>query len=556
MKMAKTKKILKQMMIFSFSAALSMGNGICVSADSGAEENIPDDVILQTEQSQDEEETFFSSAPEIDDFSSGNAYAVNTDSNNSDDSSHDDSDSNGDNTDRDNADSDDSDNSNNSSDSNNDNGDGNNDSSSDNNGSDDNNNDEDDNKKDDNDTSPDINKLSDGIYSVSGTMLKTDKKTASMADQAFNHTIKLTVKDGKYKLTLDFRAMDMNGQMGYLGNIRYYKTGYTLDKNGNPEGETADTKVDALQKYKDDTVVSDYFGTDYPDIVTFPMIKEARTDSYVPLQVFIPIMDAIAKGTGTQNVFLKMDWSTLKETTEEDEAFKDDSSNGDSSNGNNNGNSNGNNNGNNNSGSNGNNNIGNNGNNSGDISNNNGSNNNSGNNGSSNNNNNNGNNNGSNNGSANNGANNSGYVNNAGLGGNSSLKKNSSLSGNRSLSGNSSLKSSGNSGTGTTKTSGSLSSENLENGALERAEDQDGEMLNTLGTQGNFSGMSNDTGMLSQVSVGSQAEQLAGTTWEMSTQQSSAKKAMVPVWISAAAVACGLGYKIKTGTSPKRRKKR
>ena len=70
--------------------------------------------------------------------------------------------------------------------------------------------------------------------------------------------------------------------------------------------------------------------------------------------------------------------------------------------------------------------------------------------------------------------------------------------------------------------------------------------------------MSNDTGMVSQVSVGSQAEQLAGTTWEMSTQQSSAKKAgaMVPVWISAAAVACGLGYKIKTGTSPKRRKKR
>lgn len=524
MKMAKTKKILKQMMIFSFSAALSMGNGICVSADSGAEENISDDVIMQKEQGQDEEETFFSSAPEIDDFSSGNADTVNTDSNNSDDGSHADSDSNDDNTGSDNADSADSDNSNNS--------------SSDNNGSDDNNNDEDDNKKGDNDTSPDINKLSDGIYSVSGTMLKTDKKTASMADQAFNHTIKLTVKDGKYKLTLDFRAMDMNGQMGYLGNIRYYKTGYTLDKNGNPEGETADTKVDALQKYKDDTVVSDYFGPDYPDIVTFPMIKEARTDSYVPLQVFIPIMDAIAKGTGTQNVFLKMDWSTLKETTEEDEAFKDDSSNGDSSNGNNNGNSNGNNNGNNNSGSNGNNNIGNNGNNSGDISNNNGSNNNSGNNGSSNNNNNNGNNNGS----ANNGANNSGYVNNAGLGGNSSLKKNNS----------------GNSGTGTTKTSGSLSSENSENGALESTEDQDGEMLNTLGTQGNFSGMSNDTGMVSQVSVGSQAEQLSGTTWEMSTQQPSAKKAgaMVPVWISAAAVACGLGYKIKTGTSPKMRKKR
>lgn len=41
-------------------------------------------------------------------------------------------------------------------------------------------------------------------------------------------------------------------------------------------------------------------------------------------------------------------------------------------------------------------------------------------------------------------------------------------------------------------------------------------------------------------------------------QQSSAKKAgaMIPVWISAAAAVCGLGYKVKTGTNPKRRKKR
>lgn len=108
------------------------------------------------------------------------------------------------------------------------------------------NNNEDDNKNGDSDTSLDINNLADGIYSVSGTMLKTDKKTASMADQAFNHTIKLTVKDGTYNLTLDFKAMNMNGQMGYLGNIKYYKTGYTLDQNGNPQGETEESEVNSL----------------------------------------------------------------------------------------------------------------------------------------------------------------------------------------------------------------------------------------------------------------------------------------------------------------------
>lgn len=411
--MAKTKKILKQMMIFSFSAALTMGNGISVSADPNTEENIPDDVILQTEQSQ-EETDFFSSNPEIGDFSSGSADSNDSNNNDSSDNS------------------------------------------------------EDDNKSGDSNTSLDINNLTDGIYSVSGTMLKTDKKTASMADQAFNHTIKLTVKDGTYSLTLDFKAMDMNGQMGYLGNIKYYKTGYTLDQNGNPQGKTEESEVNSLQKYTDDTVVSDYFGTDYPDIVTFPMIEEAKTDSYMPLQVFIPIMDAIAKGTGTQNVFLKMDWSTLKETSDDDDVFKDDSSNG-TGNGNNNGNSNGSNNGNN-SGGNGNSSNGNNGNGNGSNSNGIGGNNNG---------------NGNTNNSGNN-TDNSGYVNNAGLGGNSSLKKTtSSGSGSgSSLSGNSSLKSSGNSGTGTSKTSGTLSSGSLNNGTLEGAEGQKEMASDTDGTMG------------------------------------------------------------------------
>lgn len=506
--MAKTKKILKQMMIFSFSAALTMGNGISVSADQNAEENIPDDVILQTEQSQ-EEADFFSSNPEIGDFSSGSVDG--------------------------NADSEDESN------------------------SDGSNNNEDENKDGDSNTSLDINNLADGIYSVSGTMLKTDKKTASMADQAFNHTIKLTVKDGTYSLTLDFKAMDMNGQMGYLGNIKYYKTGYTLNQNGNPQGETEESEVNSLQKYTDDTVVSDYFGTDYPDIVTFSMIEEAKTDSYVPLQVFIPIMDAIAKGTGTQNVFLKMDWSTLKETSEDDEAFKDDSSNGASS-GSNNGNSNGSNNGNN-SGGNGNSGNGSTGNGNGSNNNGIGGNNNAGNN----------NENGNTNNSGNN-TNNSGYVNNAGLGGNSSLKKtnssgsgsgsslngNSSLKGNSSLGGNSSLKSSGNSGTGTSKTSGTLSSGSLNNGTLEGADGQKEMTSNTDGTMGMENSASMNTNAVTQMSSASQAEQSSATAWEVSTQQSSAKKAgvMIPVWISAAAVVCGLGYKVKTGANPKRRKKR
>ena len=43
----------------------------------------------------------------------------------------------------------------------------------------------------------------------------------------------------------------------------------------------------------------------------------------MPLQVFVPIMDAIASGTGTQPVFLALDWDTLQATTDDDPAFDD-----------------------------------------------------------------------------------------------------------------------------------------------------------------------------------------------------------------------------------------
>jgi len=57
--------------------------------------------------------------------------------------------------------------------------------------------------------------------------------------------------------------------------------------------------------------------------VTFPLIKEALSDGYVPLQVFVPVMENISAGTGTQPVFLKLSWSTLKKTTSSDSAFDD-----------------------------------------------------------------------------------------------------------------------------------------------------------------------------------------------------------------------------------------
>ena len=89
--------------------------------------------------------------------------------------------------------------------------------------------------------------LADGVYSVTGSMVKIDKTSASMSNEAINHTIKLTVKKGKYSITMDFKGLTINGQLGYLGTLKYFKTGYKLDKYGAPSGSLGNVTVDSIR---------------------------------------------------------------------------------------------------------------------------------------------------------------------------------------------------------------------------------------------------------------------------------------------------------------------
>lgn len=168
-----------------------------------------------------------------------------------------------------------------------------------------------------------IKKLQDGIYSIQGEMVKIDKKTASMSNEAVNHTLKLAVKKGKYYLSMDFKGLTINSQLGYLGTLKYFKSGYKLDQYGAPKGKLGAVTVDSYQKDSKGELVKDNYGTNYPNQVTFPLISEALKDGYVPLQVFVPIMEAISTGSGTQSVFLKLDFDSLKSATANDKAFQD-----------------------------------------------------------------------------------------------------------------------------------------------------------------------------------------------------------------------------------------
>ena len=199
-------------------------------------------------------------------------------------------------------------------------------------------------------TKLDKDKLENGTYYVSVSSYKaTDHSALSMSDKSFDHTAKLEVTDGtgaagevngkSYKLTLDFQGMQISGKTGYLGGLSYYENGYTIGDTS-VTGTTTPAEVLSVQKDASGNPVTDDYTSllpssskgQYPDQVRFPIYQQGvdEADGFVPVQVFVPVMESIAAGTGTQTALLKIDWSTL--TTDESKVPSDpdeDNENGD-----------------------------------------------------------------------------------------------------------------------------------------------------------------------------------------------------------------------------------
>ena len=167
-------------------------------------------------------------------------------------------------------------------------------------------------KKDD--TKVDINNLPDGKYTLYAQMIKTDRESFSMSNNAIKHDVWLEVKDGEYYLTMQFKGMSIYNKFGYLLNLSYFDTGYTYNDYGVPEGKLVPAEVLTTQKDSDgNDVIDQYNNADnlYPELVRIKLVDKA-SKKYVPLQVFVPIMESIADETGTQPVLMQLDWTTLK----------------------------------------------------------------------------------------------------------------------------------------------------------------------------------------------------------------------------------------------------
>ena len=167
----------------------------------------------------------------------------------------------------------------------------------------------------------DIKNLPDGEYKITAEAINfSNGKNPSMAASGLdNEKTKLIVKNGQYSVSVTFKPIEFNKQFGYLGDLKYYNG----DKTHKNRFEIDDSE------FKDTTIVESYGtnGTDnfvktykekFPNRTVYPKtfiysVDKNKIDSKNMLetytQVFVPVMESMTAGSGTQNMILKFDLS-------------------------------------------------------------------------------------------------------------------------------------------------------------------------------------------------------------------------------------------------------
>ena len=169
--------------------------------------------------------------------------------------------------------------------------------------------------------------LKDGSYYLYAYMFKPDRKDYSMADNAIVHKVLLEVINGEYYITLQLKGLSIYNLFGYLADISYYENGYTYNEFGIPNGTTMPVQVISTQKDSaGNDIIDQYNDADnlYPNVIKFRLVSDAVSDAdgFVPMSIFVPIMETIAEGNGSQNVLMKLDWSALTKADENNPGFQ------------------------------------------------------------------------------------------------------------------------------------------------------------------------------------------------------------------------------------------
>ena len=174
----------------------------------------------------------------------------------------------------------------------------------------------------------DVKNLADGTYDITSNAYIFYGKDGdpSMAAKGLDKDkTKLVVKNGQYSVNVNFKPISLYGLNGYLGDLKYYDGNKTHSNRYDiQDNEFKDTTIVENYSENEKDVFLDTYKKKFPGRTVYPKTLSYNVDKNkinannkleTFTQVFVPVMEDITPGTGTQRMILEYDLSSLATKT-------------------------------------------------------------------------------------------------------------------------------------------------------------------------------------------------------------------------------------------------
>ena len=177
----------------------------------------------------------------------------------------------------------------------------------------------------------DVKNLPDGTYDLKKegeaealNFSEEGKKSMAAAGLDTEKT-KLVVKNGQYSVNVSFKPITFGGLTGYLGDLKYYDGDKThANRSEIKDSDFKDTTIIENYSENEKDAFIDVYKKKFPGRTVYPKTLSYNVDKNkidvnnkleTFTQVFVPVMESIFPGAGTQRMILKYDLSSLTTKT-------------------------------------------------------------------------------------------------------------------------------------------------------------------------------------------------------------------------------------------------
>ena len=174
----------------------------------------------------------------------------------------------------------------------------------------------------------DVKNLADGTYNITSEALKfygKDGEPSMAAAGLDKDNTKLIVKNGQYSVNVAFKPIKLGAFNGYLGDLKYYDGDKTHSNRYDiQDNEFKDTTIVGNYSENEKDPFIDVYKKKFPGRTVYPKtlsynVDKNKIDANNKLetftQVFVPVMEALPNGSGTQRMILNYDLSSLATKT-------------------------------------------------------------------------------------------------------------------------------------------------------------------------------------------------------------------------------------------------